>query len=94
MFKVGSDGKLSGVVQEEGGVRSVVKLRPGGLGLTGAATDSTHVKHKDEIGGQTGYCSTEKGIKDNGCKGCTGCGLTGKVAAPAPDATAVKPTAQ
>ena len=94
MFKVGSDGKLSGVVQEEGGVRSVVKLRPGGLGLTGAATDSTHVKHKDEIGGQTGPGSADRGIKDVGVKSCNGCGMTGKVAAPAPDATAAKPAAQ
>ena len=37
LHKVGADGKLSGFVQEEGGVRSVVKLRPGGMGPAGPA---------------------------------------------------------
>lgn len=94
MFKVGSDGKLSGVVQEEGGVRSVVKPRPGGLGPIGAAVDSSQAKPKIEIAGQTASGSTDKGIKDPAVKGCGSCGITGKVAAPAPDATAIKPTAQ
>ena len=37
LHKVGADGKLSGFVQEEGGVRRVVKLRPGGMGPAGPA---------------------------------------------------------
>ena len=37
LHKVGADGKLSGFVQEEGGVRSVVKLRPSGMGPAGPA---------------------------------------------------------
>lgn len=37
LHKVGADGKLSGFVQEENGVRSVVKLRPGGMGPAGPA---------------------------------------------------------
>ena len=37
LHKVGADGKLSGFVQEEGGVRSVVKMRPSGMGPAGPA---------------------------------------------------------
>ena len=94
ILQVGADGKLGGMVQEEGGVRSVVKLRPGGLGPIGAAIDSSQVKPKNEIAGQAAPGSADRGIKDNGVKSCGSCGLTGKVAAPAPDATAVKPAAQ
>lgn len=94
ILQVGADGKLGGVVQEEGGVRSVVKLRPGGLFPGGSAVDSSRAKPSVEIAGQSGPSSADKGIKDNGVRSCNGCGMTGKVAAPAPDATAVKPAAQ
>jgi hypothetical protein len=100
MMKVGADGKLSGVVQEDGGVRSVVKPKPGAPGTDytykpqkadgslggevkvkapgtpGAATESTHAKHKDEIaapaanarnGGVKGTCATGRDDKGN-CK--------------------------
>jgi hypothetical protein len=35
----------------------------------------------------TAVATTERGIKDNGVKGCTGCGLTGRAAAPPPPAS-------
>ncbi len=94
ILQVGADGKLGGMVQEEGGVRSVVKLRPGGLGPVGSAVDSSRAKPSVEIAGQSAPGSADRGIKDQGVKSCGSCGLTGKVAAPAPDATAVKPAAQ
>lgn len=75
LFKVGADGKLSGIVQEDGGVRSVVKPKAGAPN-------------------QAAPGSVDRGIKDNGVKSCNGCGITGKVAAPAPGATETKPTAQ
>lgn len=66
LFKVGADGKLSGIVQEEGGVRSVVK--PKAVSTSEAAPGSA-----------------DKGIKDNGIRGCGKCGLTaGKEATPTP----------
>ena len=94
LYKVGADGKLSGFVQEEGGVRSVVKMRPGGMGSAGPA--NTFSPTSTASGNSPGNAnpipnsspkaatppasapgSTEKGIKNNDVKGCTGCDIRG-----------------
>lgn len=91
VFTVGADGKLGGVVQEEGGVRSVAKLRPGGMGPVGSVSPASAVSDNNQVNTQGKASSnpntatptssvpsgTERGIKDNGVKGCTGCGISG-----------------
>ena len=94
LYKVGADGKLSGFVQEEGGVRSVVKMRPGGMGPAspvntlsptsaaggnspGNANPIPNSSPKAATPPSSASGGTEEGIKDNGVKSCSGCGITG-----------------
>ena len=97
LYKVGADGKLSGFVQEENGVRSVVKMRPGGMGPAGPAGPANTFSPTSTASGNSpgnanpspnsspkaatppssAPVSTERGIKDNGVKGCTGCDIRG-----------------
>ena len=53
LYKVGADGKLSGFVQEENGVRSVVKMRPGGMGPAGPVGPANTLSPTSAVGGNS-----------------------------------------